>query len=481
MDNDSGITFYSFIEIYKNHKLTLGEIKHVFTTADMNKDNQVDATEWKMFYKLFVKPFERCDADLDYTINSKEMEKCIESKYLNSTKLTKDDIPDVINSLDRNAKTNLTFIDYLFLRRVNLAWKECTTDFKLSVAKLDCALEVTVPGRRVDLPEADQVFQVLAFVKAGKYKQRGVLVELKDFIYISHLFYYFSAFELPFLDGYLNRKDILRAIENQQLASSLTPSIIDDIFESDKQDIDFMHFTSVMYVHQLFQRYCDGANFLNQTSWEAMLTNKQPELPPDVLELINSNFIPDPKQALLSDKIVVTRGETITEKDFLINFLQQKATVISHRLAKKKLIQPFNSFRFAQKGKKKPGVDPKKNMELFFKILDVKKQQKVYFPQLLKAVKLMWAFYNFDTDCNGFLIDRELREGLMKTSLPVPFTRAERAGLNECLQFLSFGGSYRITFKEFLDFMFYNQMFESLKAPGTLANCLDADLRKGFD
>jgi hypothetical protein len=52
-----------------------------------------------------------------------------------------------------------------------------------------------------------------------------------------------------------------------------------------------------------------------------MLTNKQPELPPEVLELINSNFIPDPKQALLSDKIVVTRGESITEKDFLINFL----------------------------------------------------------------------------------------------------------------------------------------------------------------
>jgi hypothetical protein len=129
MEVDGGITFYSFIEIYKNHKLTLGEIKHVFTTADMNRDNQVDANEWRFFYKLFVKPFERCDADLDYTINAKEMEKCIKSKYLNSTKLTKDDIPYVINALDRNDKTNLTFIDYVFLRRVNLAWKECTTDF----------------------------------------------------------------------------------------------------------------------------------------------------------------------------------------------------------------------------------------------------------------------------------------------------------------------------------------------------------------
>ena len=90
--DDPGITFYTFISIYKNHHMTLGEIKHVFTTADMDKDNQIDRNEWKFFYKLFIKPFERCDEDLDYLLNEKEMTKCFESKYLNNTLIKKDKI-----------------------------------------------------------------------------------------------------------------------------------------------------------------------------------------------------------------------------------------------------------------------------------------------------------------------------------------------------------------------------------------------------
>ncbi len=84
-----------------------------------------------------------------------------------------------------------------------------------------------------------------------------------------------------------------------------------------------MHFTSVMYVYQLFMRYADEGGSVNATSWEKMLTKeKDPELPQDILDLINSNFIPEEKQSELSDKVVVTKGDAITEKDFLINFMQ---------------------------------------------------------------------------------------------------------------------------------------------------------------
>lgn len=52
---------------------------------------------------------------------------------------------------------------------------------------------------------------------------------------------------------------------------------------------------------------------------------------------MNNNFIPDPKQSELSDKIVVTKGETITEKDFLINFLELHSSLVARRLKKKKV------------------------------------------------------------------------------------------------------------------------------------------------
>lgn len=124
--DDFGINFYNFLEIYKNHRLTLGEIKHIYNTADMNRDNTISPREWKMFYKLFVMPFERCDEDQDYALNSKELQKCFDSKYLNDTLLTKDNVTYVMNVMDRNDNNNpITFIDYIFLRRVNLAWKEC--------------------------------------------------------------------------------------------------------------------------------------------------------------------------------------------------------------------------------------------------------------------------------------------------------------------------------------------------------------------
>jgi hypothetical protein len=39
-------------------------------------------------------------------------------------------------------------------------------------------------------------------------------LEFLDFLYISHVYHYFSNFEMPFVDGYLKKKDILRAVEN---------------------------------------------------------------------------------------------------------------------------------------------------------------------------------------------------------------------------------------------------------------------------
>lgn len=47
----------------------------------------------------------------------------------------------------------LNFADYIFLRKANLAWKECATDEGLSKLKMGCSLEITAPGRTLDLPE----------------------------------------------------------------------------------------------------------------------------------------------------------------------------------------------------------------------------------------------------------------------------------------------------------------------------------------
>jgi hypothetical protein len=46
-----------FLDVYKGHRMSFGEIKLVFQTADRNHDNKVSFQEWDDFYSLFVEPF----------------------------------------------------------------------------------------------------------------------------------------------------------------------------------------------------------------------------------------------------------------------------------------------------------------------------------------------------------------------------------------------------------------------------------------
>jgi hypothetical protein len=50
--------------------------------------------------------------------------------------LKADRAEDVMNYLDRGRSMKLNFADYIFLRKANLAWKECATDKGLSKLKM---------------------------------------------------------------------------------------------------------------------------------------------------------------------------------------------------------------------------------------------------------------------------------------------------------------------------------------------------------
>jgi len=49
-------------------------------------------------------------------------------------------------------------------------------------------------------------------------------ISFVDFVGVAHLFYYFTEFSLPFDDGIINRKDVLRAIDEGVLPSTLSPA-----------------------------------------------------------------------------------------------------------------------------------------------------------------------------------------------------------------------------------------------------------------
>lgn len=58
--------------------MTNGEIKGLFELIDANHDNELDASEWTDFKKLFIDDFETCDADADYQLSVDELSACLE-------------------------------------------------------------------------------------------------------------------------------------------------------------------------------------------------------------------------------------------------------------------------------------------------------------------------------------------------------------------------------------------------------------------
>lgn len=69
--------------------------------------------------------------------------------------------------LDRGKAMRINFADYIFLRKANLAWKECAADAGLSKLKVACALEIAAPGRTLDFPEGKQVFDLALMFRNG--------------------------------------------------------------------------------------------------------------------------------------------------------------------------------------------------------------------------------------------------------------------------------------------------------------------------
>jgi len=61
--------FQDFAPVMEKRHITSGEIKHLFTLADMNKDNMISSEEWNDFRETFVILYESSGRADDYRID----------------------------------------------------------------------------------------------------------------------------------------------------------------------------------------------------------------------------------------------------------------------------------------------------------------------------------------------------------------------------------------------------------------------------
>jgi hypothetical protein len=203
--------------------MTDGEIKDLFNTIDFNNNNYIEPNEWSEFFRIFINVYqEECDGDDNFLLSQDELEACfeVESEFpgFNHILEKNEELVDwVFAVLEPQARhlenESLNFADYIFLRKTHLAWNKCSIDERLSYRNMDCAIYVVVPGRRLDLPDTNEVFRAaMNFCYGGLLapKQDSYWLNYETFLEIMRVYYFFSDYEIPFVNGILEKKDIIR-------------------------------------------------------------------------------------------------------------------------------------------------------------------------------------------------------------------------------------------------------------------------------
>lgn len=116
-----------------------------------------------------------CDVDLDWYLNIDELTVCIMTVTLPKAKdyefaafinvLDPEKhpeaptfIPLMLDYLDPTKTGFINFSQYVYLRRVHLAWKKCALDDSLTLKNVSCATYVIAPSKPIYLPDAGQLF-----------------------------------------------------------------------------------------------------------------------------------------------------------------------------------------------------------------------------------------------------------------------------------------------------------------------------------
>lgn len=218
---DSEINQAEFIQIFSKRKMTRGEIKYVFDTMDYGKNDKISQEEFEDFHELFIAPYEAATPDENYQLNQDSLGTVLETGNLTNLGLTKDNATQVLEILDKKGINETNFADYIFLRRVNLAWAKCGGGTSLSKYNLPCALKIVVPGWIASDTESEMLINMDQVLKNGKFQYKTSFMDMWGFMNTAHLYYYFYAFQIPYLDGQISKTDMKRAVDSQVVQTNL--------------------------------------------------------------------------------------------------------------------------------------------------------------------------------------------------------------------------------------------------------------------
>lgn len=150
---------------------------------------------------------------------------------------------------------------------------------------------------------------------------RGAISKLDfvSFLGVAHLFHYFTEFEMPFKFPHINKKDILRAIDEGVLPTTFNPINVGEIFEYGLEEMDFKGFGGSMYAYRLYKRDTwDGETEFDAGIFKGLLD--LPDFNHKLVAIIDELYMPTQEEI---EEAATRRWPKADEKKYLIDFIQK--------------------------------------------------------------------------------------------------------------------------------------------------------------
>lgn len=135
---------------------------------------------------------------------------------------------------------------------------------------MNCALHITAPGKIQQIIDGKECFRLANVIRVGK-QFSGSSMTYIEFVLVGHLHYYFTEFSIPFSDkGTVNKKDIIRAVEEGVLPTTMTAGEVSSIYGRGAE-WEFKAFGGALYAFRLHRRFgVSSPGSINMAEWNEM-------------------------------------------------------------------------------------------------------------------------------------------------------------------------------------------------------------------
>ena len=212
----------------------------------------------------------------------------------------------------------INFADYLFIRRISLAWKQCAVKNQLNVNQFGCALSVVITGTKLQFYEVKRLFKFALLLQPVP----ELYVTLPIFSQVSFIYFIWDLITSPIGKEKLPMNEFEKAVDKQLYPLPITKNEMINIYWIvDDLPIDLTSFASIYYIFKLYSELREKETFtISPEKFQELLKHKN--FSKRLLFFIDQ-FI-NPEDERYKKALESMRFFSNEEAEFLLSFVQTK-------------------------------------------------------------------------------------------------------------------------------------------------------------